>query len=165
MEVETDWAELREKVYHYTRRFVHNSAIAEDVTSRAFCRYFKHPEYHNTKILYTIAKRLCFDKSKKQRRKLKRCPFDFLSLETASNDPASIAEQKELLVLLKRAFRELKPEYREPMEIYYFSGEIETIKDVATELKKTPATIKNRLARGREELKKLFKQLLADSDS
>lgn len=72
MKIENEY----DNIFHYVLYHVNCREDAEDITQEAFLRYIQHPEYHKKgserKLLYTIAKNLCVDAS----RKIKNIPLE-----------------------------------------------------------------------------------------
>lgn len=64
-----DIEEQYDKIYRYCYYRLRNREQAEDVTQETFLRWFSSDTYHNTgqvlQYLYTIARNLCVDESRK----------------------------------------------------------------------------------------------------
>lgn len=60
-----------DKIYRYCYFRVYDASLAEDLTQEAFLRYFEHygqgSETTALKVLYTIARNLCIDDSRRKR--------------------------------------------------------------------------------------------------
>lgn len=75
---------------------------------------------------------------------------DPCSLEALPELAATDETERELLALL----RTLPPKYREPLYLFHYEGY--AISEIATLLHSNPNTVKTRLSRGREQLRRLL---------
>ncbi len=66
-----DYEELYDKIYRYCYYRLQQKEIAEDITQETFLRFFGKEKYYSgenpLKIMYTIAKNLCIDESRKKK--------------------------------------------------------------------------------------------------
>ncbi len=67
-----DLEEQYDKIYHYCYFKIHQKETAEDITQETFLRFFESSNYINTgktiQYLYTIARNLCIDEYRKQKK-------------------------------------------------------------------------------------------------
>ena len=141
----------------YTISLCNNKTIAEDIVSTAFFKALSSAddEILNFKPwLLTVCRNefisLC--------RKNKRFSDDEIP-EDMTDDSQEVADsiiQKEEYQALYHAISLLKPEQRECITLFYFSGL--SVRDIAVITDKSEANIKVLLHRGREKLKQLMEE-------
>ncbi len=132
-------------LYRFCLVQMKNRADAEDVLQDVFCKRlyqapdFKSPE-HERSWLFRVALNLCRDEWRRSRR-------SDLPLEAAENASLPPAE----LSLLEQV-ADLPEKQRTALHLYYYEGY--TIREIARLLGVTVPTVKMRLKRGREALRK-----------
>ncbi len=132
-------------LYRFCLVQMKNRADAEDILQDVFCKRlyqapdFKSPE-HERGWLFRVALNLCRDEWRRSRR-------SDLPLEAAENASLPPAE----LSLLEQA-ADLPEKQRTALHLYYYEGY--TIREIARLLGVTVPTVKMRLKRGREALRK-----------
>ncbi len=107
-----DLEEVYDKLYRYCYYRVRNQETAEDLTQEAFARFWEKGEEKNLGYLYTIARNLCIDES----RKMKSVPLP-------EDLPGPEQEERMITSLaVRRALEALPPEDRELLLLRYDSG-------------------------------------------
>ena len=132
-------------LYRFCLMQMKNPADAEDILQEVFCKRlyqaprFKSPQ-HERNWLFQVALNLCRDEWRRHRR-------SELPLEAAVNVPLPPAE----LSLLEQAAG-LPEKQRTALHLYYYEGY--SVQEIARLLGVTAPTVKMRLKRGREALRK-----------
>ena len=102
-----DYEAQYDKIYRYCYFKLHNQTVAEDVTQEAFLRFLESNTYkeqgRELNYLYTIARNLCIDESRKR-------VFEELPEETSEDGPEAHVLER---VVMKQAMEALTPEERE----------------------------------------------------
>lgn len=157
-------------VYNLAYRISNNSHEAEDISQEAFLRAYQslahfNPSYKFSTWLYQITLNIIRDK-------FKRKEIDYVSLDTPiktedsefypqptdlTNNPEQIIAQKENLQTIQQAIYSLPLKYREVIVLRHLQ-DLSYI-EIANILKLPSGTVKIRLYRAREQLRKI----LADS--
>ncbi len=105
-----------EGLYRYCLYHVRSREDAEDIVQETFLRYLQHPEYqkpgHEREYLYTIARNLCIDTS----RRIRHARLEEVQ-EVA--DPSDVTERAELRLALDA----LTEEERDIVLLRFVSGE------------------------------------------
>ncbi|MCR4945785.1 MAG: sigma-70 family RNA polymerase sigma factor [Lachnospiraceae bacterium] len=148
MDAETVVRTYSNMVYRVAMRYVGNATDADDVYSEVFLRYFKkernfeseeHRKAWLIKVTMNCSKDLFAD----------RHPYEDITemqIEQEDNGPAS-----EEIIDLRNAIKQLKPEYREAITMYYIEGL--SVREISELLDRPENTVKSHLKRGRESLK------------
>jgi len=157
-------------VYNLAYRMSNNSHEAEDISQEAFLRAYQslarfNPSYKFSTWLYQITLNIIRDK-------FKRKEIDYTSLDApietddsefypqpadSTNDPEQIMAQKENARAVQQAINSLPLKYREVLVLRHLQ-DLSYI-EISSILKLPQGTVKVRLYRAREQLKKI----LADS--
>jgi len=131
----------------------------EDVVSEVFLKVYKNlpqyrPEHPFSTWLYRLAANHVVDRSRRSRKERGRVemPED---LQDASPRASETIETDERASLLRNALREIDPRYREVIFLVYV--EDRKVDEAARMLGLPEGTVKTRLMRGRESLKKILK--------
>ncbi len=102
-----DYEAQYDKIYRYCYFKLHNQTVAEDVTQETFLRFLESSTYkeqgRELNYLYTIARNLCIDESRKR-------VFEELPEETSEDGPEAHVLER---VVMKQAMEALTPEERE----------------------------------------------------
>lgn len=102
-----DYEAQYDKIYRYCYFKLHNQTVAEDVTQETFLRFLESDTYkergRELNYLYTIARNLCIDESRKR-------VFEELPEETSEDGPEAHVLER---VVMKQAMEALTPEERE----------------------------------------------------
>lgn len=141
------WEAYGPSLYRFCLLQMKSQADAEDVLQDVLIKRlyqaprFKSPE-HERNWLFQVAMNLCRDEWRRSRR-------SELPLEAAANVPMPPAE----LSLLEQA-ADLPEKQRTALHLYYYEGY--SVREIARLLGVTVPTIKMRLKRGRETLRKVW---------
>lgn len=154
-----------DKIYHLAYRMLGNSHEAEDVSQETFLRVYTNLERYDDKYkfstwVYRIATNLCIDRIRK-----KKADFSlddnwnseeemdlYSKIPNYSKSPEDEVISNEEQEILQNAISNLPPKYRAIMTLRYVNDlSVQEIGDI-TNLSK--ATVKTRLHRGREYLRK-----------
>ena len=102
-----DYEVQYDKIYRYCYFKLHNQTVAEDVTQETFLRFLESSTYkeHGKELnyLYTIARNLCVDESRKRM-------FEELPEESAEEGPEERVIES---LVMKQALEKLTTEERE----------------------------------------------------
>lgn len=154
-------------VYNLAYRMSNNPHEAEDISQEAFLRAYQslarfNPSYKFSTWLYQITLNIIRDK-------FKRKEIDYVSLDTPietgdseyfpqpadfTNNPEQIITQKENIQAIQQAILSLPLKYREVIVLRYLQ-DLSYI-EVANILKLPTGTVKIRLYRAHEQLKKIL---------
>ena len=154
-------------VYNLTYRMSNNPQEAEDISQEAFLRAFQslahfNPSYKFSTWLYQITLNIIRDRFKKKE-------LNYVSLDTPvetddsefysqpadlTNNPEQIISQKENLQTIQQAIYSLPLKYREVIVLRHLQ-DLSYI-EIGNILKLPPGTIKVRLYRAREQLRKII---------
>jgi len=154
-------------VYNLAYRMSNNPHEAEDISQEAFMRAYQslthfNPSYKFSTWLYQITLNIIRDKYKKKE-------IDYVSLDTPvetddsefyhqpadlTNSPEQIISQKENLQVIQQAIYSLPLRYREVIVLRHLQ-DLSYI-EIANILKLPQGTVKVRLYRAREQLKKIL---------
>ena len=152
-------------VYDLAYRMSNNSHEAEDISQEAFMRAYQslarfNPTYKFSTWLYQITLNIIRDRFKKKE-------LNYVSLDTPletddsefyhqpadlTNNPEQIIAQKENLQAIQQAILSLPLKYREVIVLRHLQ-DLSYI-EIANILKLPPGTVKVRLYRAREQLRK-----------
>lgn len=145
-------------IFGVAMRYVRNTTDADDVYSEVFLRYFK--------------KKRTFESEEHRKSWLLRvtvnCAKDFLKKRTYHEDIDSVGEDMfesstltgtkeasiEDILAVREAIKQLSEDYREVIELYYFSGL--SVTEIAQMLQKPAGTVKSLLSRARDRLRILL---------
>ncbi|MCE2412554.1 RNA polymerase sigma factor [Candidatus Poribacteria bacterium] len=164
---ETAFANLirkyQRRVHAYALKKIGDFHIAEDITQETFLRVYQHLETLNdptqfSRWLYQIANHLCIAWHRKNR--LQTQPLEeihILEIETESYSRYVASENEKISAeaqhdLVKELLTKLKESDREVITLHYF--EEMTSSEIGTYLGVSENTIKSRLHRARQRLKK-----------
>lgn len=111
-----DISDTYDKIYRYCYFKVRNAALAEDLTQETFLKYFKHnPGLERGKqlaYLYTIAKNLCVDTSRRKQ--------DAPLSEDAAGE--NLMDQAERNIAVRQALQVLAKDQQELLLLRYVNG-------------------------------------------
>lgn len=160
----------RQSLYHVINRIVRNSDVASDLVQETFMKAFAslatyRSEYRFSTWLYKIAANASIDHLRKKRIQalsLDR-PFETgdgqveLEVPDYSYHPERDLERKEQTVTIEDAIASLPPKYREV--IIYRHQDDKSYEEIADLLHIPVGTVKARIFRARELLKKKLRNL------
>ena len=134
-------------VYRVCYSFMKNKPETEDMVQETFLRLISsgkdfENECHEKAWLIVTAANLCKDNLKKWWRRIENLDDYAQTLPTADPDEDSVVE----------AVLGLSPKYKAVVYLYYYEGY--TTAEIARHLKCPEATVRSRLARARDQLKK-----------
>ena len=154
-------------VYNLAYRMSNNPQEAEDISQEAFLHTYQslarfNPSYKFSTWLYQITLNIIRDKYKKKE-------IDYISLDTPvetddsefyhqpadlTNNPEQIISQKENLQTIQQAIYSLPLKYREVIVLRHLQDL--SYMEIGNILKLPPGTVKVRLYRAREQLRKII---------
>lgn len=135
-----------DKLYRYCYYRVHSRELAEDLTQEAFTRFWERGGKEHVGYLYTIARNLCIDESRK------KVPVP-LPEDTAVPGPE---EQTLERVGVRKALASLPEEERELLLLRYDSGL--TVGDIGRMLDLSRFAVYRRLSGAANQLEKNLKK-------
>lgn len=141
----------------YAFRWVENIAIAEEIASDAFIKTWKmHWKLDNYYAIRSyLYKTVLRDSQRVRRQELKRATLSkdsILSNDLNGDTPIDHLLRIETYRIIHRALEELSPGTRRVLTMHFIEGK--TTREIATELKLSPSTIKTQKAKGLESLRK-----------
>jgi RNA polymerase sigma-70 factor (ECF subfamily) len=130
----------------------------EDVVSEVFIKTYRNlhqyrPDHPFSTWLYRLAANHVLDRGRRARREGQRVEMP-AQLDDPAPGPAERAEGHERAGLVRAALGELRPKYREVLFLVYVEGF--RVEETARTLGLPQGTIKSRLMRGREALRKVL---------
>lgn len=156
----------RDTIYYLHLKMVSNPSDAEDLTIEAFGKAFKSidtytPEFAFSTWLFKIATNNCIDFIRKKQ--MIPSPLDQLqneeddataSLQSDSPDPEEILINEQKIKILREIVDQLKPLYRDLIELRYFREF--SYEEIASELNLPVGTVKARLNRAKHLLYNIY---------
>ena len=157
----------QKRVYNLIYRLVGNEQDAADLTQEAFVRIYNARHRLQTEGAFlawmrTIAVNLCRDHFRKCKRTIKGDSLDApiwiegdelqREVEDWSMNPERTFEKKDLQAAVQGALDTLSEEHRAVVVLHHIEGM--DVQEIARELGVPEGTVKSRLARAREELKR-----------
>jgi RNA polymerase sigma-70 factor (ECF subfamily) len=157
----------QKRVYNVIYRMVGNEQDAADLTQDVFVRVYN--SLHSLRTgdallgwLRTVAVNITRDHFRKKGRTLRTDSLDSKvqledgeverEIEDWSGNPERLLDRKDLQEAVQRAMNSLSDEHRVAVAMHHIEGM--DVKDMAAQLKVPVGTVKSRLARAREELKR-----------
>jgi RNA polymerase sigma factor (sigma-70 family) len=156
----------RDSIYYLHLRMVNNPADAEDLTIEAFGKAFKRidtytPEFAFSTWLFKIATNNCIDFIRKKQMspslqsQMQNDDDDMTaSLQSDTPDPEEILINEQKVLRLREIVEQLKPLYRELIELRYFREF--SYEEIAAELSIPIGTVKARLNRAKHLLYNIY---------
>lgn len=157
----------QKRVYNLVYRMVGNEQDAADLTQEVFVRVYNSLHTLRTDQalagwLRTVAVNITRDHFRKSMRTVKADSLDSKiefddgeverEVEDWSGNPERIFDRKDVQEAVHRALNSLSDDHRTVVALHHIEGM--DVKDIAKALKVPAGTIKSRLARAREELKR-----------
>lgn len=159
--------EYQKRVYNLAYRMIGNEQDAADITQEVFVRVYGSLNRLNNEETFfawlrTIMVNLCRDYFRKAARTIKADSLDEkvtvdgseveYQVEGKSSNPGKLLERKELQEAVQRAINSLSEEQRMAVVLHHIEGM--DVKDISEKLNIPEGTVKSRLARARDELKR-----------
>ena len=159
----------RDSIYFLVLKMVNNRDDADDLTIEAFGKAFKRlhqytPQFAFSTWLFKIASNNCIDFIRKKRIKALSLDQGFtnedgesmaFSVRDEELDPEEAMEKKQRVMKMRDVVQQLKPRYRELVELRYFKEY--SYEEIAEELDLPLGTVKAQLFRAREFLLNMMK--------
>ena len=157
----------QKRVYNIVYRMVGNEQDAADLTQEVFVRVYKSRDMLRDEMTFgawlrTVATNICRDHFRKVRRTIKADSLDEpiafeegeaqREVEDWSSNPERALDKKDLREATTRAMNSLSDEHRTLVVLHHIEGM--EVRDIARELGIPEGTVKSRLARARDELKR-----------
>jgi RNA polymerase sigma factor (sigma-70 family) len=159
----------RDSIYFMLLKMVSNRDDADDLTIEAFGKAFKRleqytPNYAFSTWLFKIASNNCIDFIRKQRMRLYSIDKGItdddgseikIDLKSKDRDPEEEAIRNQKIILMRQVVEQLKPRYRQLVELRYFK-EL-SYEEISAELDLPLGTVKAQLFRARDFLYQILK--------
>jgi RNA polymerase sigma-70 factor, ECF subfamily len=162
---------FKDKIYRHCYRMVGNGHEAEDLAQETFLRAFRNISKYNNEFkfstwIFRIATNLCIDRLRKKK------PDYYLDAEVPGTDGATMYSQlsseeplPEQVVTENERWNELQEEIMKLPEKYRTAIVLKYVEDLSLEeishIMDIPVpTVKTRIHRGREALKKVFQMVV-----
>ncbi|MCM3734111.1 RNA polymerase sigma factor SigW [Fictibacillus nanhaiensis] len=162
---------FKDKIYRHCFRMVGNGHEAEDLAQETFLRAYRNISKYNNEFkfstwIYRIATNLCIDRLRKKK------PDYYLDAEVPGTDGANMYSQlsaddplPEQVVTENERWNELQEEIMKLPEKYRTAIVLKYVEDLSLEeisqIMDIPVpTVKTRIHRGREALKKVFQMVV-----
>jgi len=155
-EFQTAFAQHKDAVYRFAWRMSGSAAAAEDITQDAFVGLLRYPDRFNPDrgslraFLLGIARNLALKRWRKEHR------LDPLDDETLVAEPIDL-DRGELGDIVGRAVQALRPLQREVVILAEYEGL--TLAEIARAVDADVGTVKSRLHRARENLRRMLAPL------
>jgi len=161
----------RDSIYFMILRMVNSKDDADDLTIEAFGKAFKRlhqytPQFAFSTWLFKIASNNCIDHIRKKRIQAMSLDAGFTNEEGDSMafsvrdeelDPMASMERQQRINKLRDIVQQLKPRYRELVELRYF--EEYSYEEISEQLNLPLGTVKAQLFRAREFLLNMIKDV------
>lgn len=157
----------RDAIYFMLLKMINNKSDAEDLTIEAFGKAFKNikqytPNYAFSTWLFKIATNNCIDFIRKRKANVisldqNQDEFDSgpVDIQSSSLDPEENMIKKQKAILMREVVDQLKPRYKELVELRYFQQF--SYDEIADKLNLPLGTVKAQLFRARELLFNILK--------
>ena len=148
----TAFDQYHQAVYSFAYRLTGSAAIAEDITQECFLVLIRDPQrYDSTRgtlkvFLFAIARNLALKQHRDQREASLEDAGDFFSFDPQRN--------LELSTAVASAIATLSPLQQEVLILFEYEGA--TLEEIAMIVGADVGTVKSRLHRGRERLRKIL---------
>ncbi|MGB1039572.1 MAG: RNA polymerase sigma factor [Flavobacteriales bacterium] len=157
----------KDSIYFMLLKMVRNKDDAEDLTIEAFGKAFMNldqysPKYAFSTWLFRIASNNCIDFLRKK--KMETTSIDqsfedegapFIFLPSTGRNPEEDAIRNQKFKMMRELVAELKPQYKELIELRYFKGL--SYDEISKELDLSLGTVKAQLFRARKTLEEVIK--------
>lgn len=150
------YVRYHKSAFLYTLSFCNNREIAEDIVADAFVKAYLSLNDNHTSFQYwllRVCKNLWIDQLRRQKKTVDNSE-DAIQNIIGDDTPEQNVLKDERLSILYRCIRRLPPADRELLILHYFSNLL--LREIAQMLQTTPGSIKTRIFRARQNLKKLM---------
>jgi RNA polymerase sigma-70 factor (ECF subfamily) len=152
----------KRRVFHVSYKFTGRMADAEDLTQEIFLKVFKSLDKFNRDAdfstwLSSVARNYCIDRYRARRREREVVVDDLLAFDlapAASGNPHRALEESDRAAFLREGIRELPSKLREAVLARDLQGL--SYQEMVIALDCPEGTVKSRINRGREELKRIL---------
>ena len=152
----------KRRVFHVSYKFTGRVADAEDLTQEIFLKVFKSLDKFNRDAdfstwLSSVARNYCIDRYRARRREREVVVDDLLAFDlapAASGNPHRALEESDRAAFLREGIRELPSKLREAVLARDLQGL--SYQEMVIALDCPEGTVKSRINRGREELKRIL---------
>ncbi|MCI8417226.1 MAG: RNA polymerase sigma factor [Lachnospiraceae bacterium] len=160
-EIERCMDEFGTDIYRFCRKLCGDKADAEDLYQQTFLKALETEwtldwEKNPKALFFSLAHNLWKSHRRKQARRNRIAPCRNLDEEVAAfHTEENIEEsyfQKELIIEVRQIIQSLPEKFQVPLLLFYLSDC--SIEQIATIIKKPPGTVKSRLFKGRNLIKK-----------
>ncbi len=148
------YQKYQKEIYLYLYSLCKNRDLAEDLVQETFLKAILSLSDEHTNVrawLYMVARNLCFNYKKKERKQVTLEEFGDEMCDDASAEILEHLLQDERRRLLYQALQHLGEDKREVLILQYFGGLSQ--KEIAALLRKTPENIRILAYRGKKELR------------
>ena len=160
-------ARYKDSIYYMLLKMVRNKDDAEDLTLEAFGKAFMNLEQYSPKYafstwLFRIASNNCIDFMR--RKKMQTTSIDtefeddgtpYIFLPSTGRNPEEETIRNQKFKLMRELVAELKPQYRNLIELRYFKGL--SYDEISVKLDLSLGTVKAQLFRARKILEEIIK--------
>ena len=151
-------------IYRFIEAKCHNDNEAEDLTIKTFSKAFDKLEQYDTKYsfknwLLAISNNLYIDHYRSQKKKIDAVDIEKENIVIIADEtptPEDILIKKQHLNELLNYIKQLKPHYREVINLRYFQEY--SYKEITEELDESLSNVKVKLLRARKLLSELIKK-------
>lgn len=153
-------------VYRFAYRMLGHREGAEDVVQEAFLRLARKGMEHlagepRRRWLFVVARNLCLSgyrqRAKERTVSIEDCP----SFPSSTLDPAQVSQQAERAGMVRQAVARLSPDLREVIVLREY--EDMSYEQIAEIVKCPIGTVRSRISRAREELRRFLQPLLEET--
>lgn len=153
-----------QKLLRYAKRFLFEYEDAEDIVQEVFIKAFRNIQgFDITRSFNSWIYRVAHNEFINAIKKRGREPLSFFDPDTLLPHPIAPKQaddevkENELRLMLDKCLDKLDAKYREPLVLYYFE---DLDYDEIAEIMRIPTpTVGVRLSRGKQQLKKIYKEL------
>jgi len=152
----------KRRVFHVAYKFTGRVADAEDLTQEIFLKVFRsldkfHRDADFSTWLSSVARNYCIDRYRARRREREVVVEDLLAFDLApasSGNPHRVLEESDRAAFVREGIRELPRKLREAVLARDLQGL--SYQEMVVALDCPEGTVKSRINRGREELKRIL---------
>ena len=159
------WKDIKDKIYQLGYRMLGNAQEAEDIVQETFMRVFANFERYDSNHkfstwIYRIGTNLCIDRLRKRKSVYSldaetsngEGTDGYSMLASKGDSPEELAMLSETRIHIRQAIEELPEKYKTVVVLRYFHDL--SLQEISHILDKPVTTIKTRVHRGREYLRR-----------